>query len=190
VNYLAHCYVSRHSEQGILGAMLGDFVKGPLVDRFDPAVRDAIRLHRQVDSFMDGHETNRRLRNRFSPRRRRFAGIVLDICYDHFLARHWSHFAEGRLSAFSARVFSVLEAHRDSLPERLREQLPHLVRHNPLLACRELASVERILDGVASRIRFPNQFRGSLEEVRVHYAALEAGFWKFLPDLMDRVEAK
>ena len=54
-------------------------------------------LHRRIDSFADTHPAFRRSRGRVSAARRRVAGIMVDMFYDHFLARHWGQFSGQRL---------------------------------------------------------------------------------------------
>jgi acyl carrier protein phosphodiesterase len=127
LNYLAHLFFSDPSEEALLGSLLGDFAKGNPAGRFPPAVADAILFHRKIDSFSDRHLITRRSRNRISPLRRRFAGIIVDVCYDHFLSRNWQQFSPVDLESFVGRVYFVLSNNQAMLPERLLRVLPRMI---------------------------------------------------------------
>ena len=101
MNYLAHLHLGGPAPQQLLGSLYGDFVKGSLEGRFAPALEAAIRLHRHIDSYTDQHPLVLAALSRFPRERRRFAGIVLDVFFDHCLARHWEDYAEQPLGQFT-----------------------------------------------------------------------------------------
>src|SRR5688572_11794852 len=107
MNYLAHALLSHQSAEAILGALLGDFVKGPVGAEYPPAVRDAIHLHRLIDRYTDSHPVVLSSRRLVSDARRRFAPIMIDMFYDHFLARHWSDYCDTPLRQFARQVYDV-----------------------------------------------------------------------------------
>lgn len=108
MNYLAHLYLAERSVEGLLGSLLGDFVKGPLDDKYPEAIRRGIVLHRSIDSFTDAHPLHLESRNRIGRARRRYAGIIVDVTYDHFLCRYWSDYSDETLESFVARVYEIL----------------------------------------------------------------------------------
>ena len=122
MNYLAHLYLAEQSSEGLLGGLLGDFVKGRLDDRYTDTVRRGIALHRAIDSYTDAHPLHLESRNRIGRQRRRYAGIIIDVCYDHFLSRCWADYSSESLGCFTERVYDVLRQHQESLPDRLRGQ--------------------------------------------------------------------
>ena len=183
MNYLAHLYLAEQSRQGLLGSLLGDFVKGRLDDRFPETVRRGIVLHRAIDTFTDAHPLHLESRNRIGRQRRRYAGIIIDVCYDHFLCRRWTDYSRESLACFSARVYEVLREHRNQLPERLRRIAPHMIADDWLGSYAELDNVGRALDGIARRIRRSNPLAGALTEIEANYAALDDDFRRFFPEL-------
>lgn len=183
MNYLAHLYLAEQSREGLLGSLLGDFVKGPLDDRHTEIVRRGIRLHRAIDSFTDAHPLHLESRNRIGRTRRRYAGIIVDVCYDHFLSRYWSDYSSENLAEFSARVYDVLREHRDDLPDRLQRIAPHMIADDWLGSYADLANVGRALDGIARRIKRSNNLAGALTEIELNYAALDDDFRRFFPAL-------
>jgi acyl carrier protein phosphodiesterase len=183
LNYLAHLFFSDSGEEALLGSLLGDFVKGNPVGRFPPAVADAIFFHRKIDSYSDRHIITRRSRKRISPARRRFAGVIVDVVYDHFLSRHWPQFSPVDLKSFVGRVYSVLGRNRAHLPERLRRVLPHMIAENWLGSYCQLEGVGHALDRIAGRLSRGGAFKGAVAEIVANYEALENDFLLFFPDL-------
>ena len=183
MNYLFHLFLSDPAEEALLGSLLGDFVKGSPAGRFSAAVADAILFHRKVDSFSDAHPIPRRSRNRVSPERRRFAGIIVDICYDHFLIRHWRRLSPVDPNSFIDRVYAVLDKNRAWLPERLRRILPRLIAEDWLGSYRHLERVGVALDRIAARLSKGDPLIGAVAEIETNFRALESDFLEFFPEL-------
>jgi acyl carrier protein phosphodiesterase len=184
MNYLAHALLSSHSPAAIVGGMLGDFVKGAIPAHYDKEVREAILTHRAIDRFTDAHELTRAGRTLVSPARRRFAGILLDVFYDHFLARHWTRYSHEPLDVFTARVYAALWSPRAQFPARLQHILPYMMAEDWLASYAELESVEAALRGIARRLqRFPRAavLHDAVEELEHNYAAFERNFLEFFP---------
>ncbi len=189
MNYLAHLYLADPTPESLIGNLLGDFVKGRLDNAYDKAVTRGIRLHRRVDAFSNSHPHARRSRNRISPKRRRFAGIIIDIFYDHLLARHWAEFSDVDFSMFVANVYQVLGENQDLLPTRLNSMLATMIDEDWLRGYLELENVALSLDRVAQRLKRRNTLRGAIEELDANYAQLDEDFMVFFPDLMRFAEA-
>jgi acyl carrier protein phosphodiesterase len=183
MNYLAHLYLAEQNREGLLGSLLGDFVKGRLDHRFPETVRRGIALHRAIDSFTDAHPVHLASRNRIGKQRRRYAGIIVDVCYDHFLCRHWTDYSGESLASFSARVYDILREHRHDLPHRLRRMAPHMIADDWLGSYSDLTNVGRALDGIAQRIPRSNPLAGALTEIEANYGALDDDFRRFFPEL-------
>jgi acyl carrier protein phosphodiesterase len=187
MNYLAHALLSGNSDAAITGGLLGDFVKGRLDGRFDTEVTEAIVLHRAVDRFTDAHAIPHASRALISPARRRFAGVLVDVFYDHFLARHWSRYCDIALEDFTAHVYAILLPQRDGFPERLRHVLPHMAANDWLASYAELWAVNAALNGIARRFqRFPRAIVlvDAVIELETNYREFEEHFLAFFPELM------
>lgn len=181
MNYLAHLYLADGSPDSMVGHMLGDFVKGSVAGRFSPAITRGIVLHRHIDTYTDSHVLTRRSRERFSAGRRRFAGIAVDVCYDHFLCRHWSRFSVVELEAFVARSYAVLHAHEHLYPARLLHVLTNMTQEDWLSGYANLWFVGTVLDRLSLRLKRKNTLAGAVEEIERNYAALEEDFLGFFP---------
>jgi acyl carrier protein phosphodiesterase len=184
MNYLAHLYLADTFDEFMIGSFLGDFVKGSIGDRYSPGISTGIRFHRKVDIYADSHEKTVSSRNLFSREKRRFAGIIMDICYDHFLSKHWSKYSDIALPEFIDHVYDLLQKYQDIFPQRLKSVLPLLISQNWLGTYVTLKGVEITLNRIAKRISRENSLEGSLSEIRSNYADLETNFLAFFPDLV------
>lgn len=113
MNYLAHLWLSEQARLPLAGAVLGDLVHGRLEGRFPAALERSIRLHRRVDVVTDAHPLVAAARTRFGPGARRYAGIVLDLVYDHCLALDWPRHSAEPLGDFARRAAQALEAEKE-----------------------------------------------------------------------------
>jgi acyl carrier protein phosphodiesterase len=109
MNYLAHIYLARHSHDAMLGALLGDFVKMDGASLYPNAIAQEIILHRKIDTYTDQHPVIQHARSLFEPNRRRYAGIALDIFYDHVLAKHWQRYSDSDLDHFIQEFYKALQ---------------------------------------------------------------------------------
>ena len=141
-------------------------------------------LHRRIDTFTDAHAVVRASRTRISPGRRRFAGIMIDVFYDHFLARDWARYCPEQLQGFSDRVYALLSEHRAILPERLQRIAPHMQQLDWLGSYRHVESIHSALDRMGQRLSRENRLLGAGAELDVNYTALEADFRTFFPDVV------
>ncbi|MBC3951345.1 ACP phosphodiesterase [Pseudomonas folii] len=188
MNYLAHLHLGGQRPAQLLGSLYGDFVKGPVAGRFPDELAQAIQLHRSIDAFTDSHLLIKQSIARFPAERRRYAGIVLDVFFDHCLARDWAHYAEVPLSAFTRTVYGVLAAEPE-LPERLARIAPHMAAHDWLGSYREFAVLEQVLAGISRRLSRPQGLAGAMQELRDLYQPLSADFAEFYPILQDFSQA-
>ena len=182
MNYLAHLYLSAGSTEALVGGLLGDFVKGPLrADRFPPRVLAAIALHRRIDSFVDTHPAVGRSRVRFAPGFRRYAGILLDLFHDHFLARDWDQYADEPLPRFTARAYRAFARHEALLPARALRVTRAMARDDWLGAYADPDGIRRALHGLSRRLSRRNPLAAGHVELARDYRALEADFHELLP---------
>lgn len=184
MNFLAHLYLSEPNEPAWLGSLMGDFVKGPLDGRYGTEITRAIALHRRIDVFTDAHPLVRVSKARISSTRRRYAGIMMDVFYDHFLAKHWSEFHEEALSDFTARIYKILERNHALLPERLQYMAPRMAQWDWLGSYADIGSIYTALNRMGQRLKRSNALLNSTDELVEHYAEIEADFRAFLPEVL------
>ncbi|MDH4652545.1 MULTISPECIES: ACP phosphodiesterase [unclassified Pseudomonas] len=182
MNYLAHLHLGGSQPAQLLGSLYGDFVKGPLAGRWPAEIEAAIRLHRRIDVFTDSHPLITQARLRFPNERRRFAGILLDVFFDHCLARDWKLYATEPLDVFTRHVYQVL-GNEPELPGRLALIAPRMAAQDWLGSYREFETLELVVAGISRRLSRPEALAGAMAELEQLYHPLSEDFRQFYPQL-------
>lgn len=185
MNHLAHVFLAPDSPEARVGSILGDFTRGVDLSTLPASVRQGVRHHRAVDSYTDQHPDVLASKQVFSRQRRRFAGVALDILYDHFLLKHWERFSAIDQDAFIRRIYNELQAKEHLMPDKMARVTRRMVWNDWFGAYQDLENIGYALDRVAGRIRFRNQFTGMITEIRAHQDELEQNFLSFFPDLQE-----
>lgn len=157
MNYLSHLLLAGDDEGLMLGAMLGDFVRGrSILQTYRPDVRLGIRLHRHIDQFVDALPAVSRLRERFEPPFRRYAGIIIDMGYDHELALHWNEYCDESLPQFDRRIRRLLAENEELMLPGLRRFMNYANRRGLFEAYREESEILLSLKGIGTRLSRKN----------------------------------
>lgn len=184
MNYLAHLLLAAPDEEAMLGAFLGDFVKGRDLSRFAPVVAREIRLHRRIDSFTDAHPVVTAAQALFKPAHRRFAGIALDVFYDHVLARDFERHAGQPLDGFAQRAYRVLEQQLPERPPAARRVAARMSAHDWLGSYADFGQAAMALRNIGRRLsRGGAELEACARDLEQHYDSLASGFPKLLEDL-------
>lgn len=185
MNWLAHLRLAPDEPLLRLGNLAGDFVRGVDVAALRPELQRGIRQHRAVDAFVDAHALVRRSRERLDPPFRRFAGVLVDVFFDHYLARDWARLGDGRpLPAFAASVHGELCAHHELLPPRLQQAVPWMQAEQWLVGYAEVAGIDAVLRRMTRRLSRPTPLGDGAEQLRAHYDGLDVDFAAFWPELV------
>lgn len=184
MNFLAHLYLSPDTPDALIGSLLGDFVKGP-VERagYNEEITRAIRLHRAIDTFTDAHPAFAASKARIGAGRRRYAGILVDLFYDHFLARHWRDYHDQQLETFATGIYAVLLERAAGLPEPAGRMVGFMARQDWLVSYRDVEAIGDALDRMGRRLTRGNPLLGSQEELEADYPGFEADFRQFMPEV-------
>lgn len=185
MNYLAHIFLAQQSDAAMIGALLGDFTKADISGIYPPEVEQEIMMHRQVDRYTDSHPVVKSALQLFDESRRRYAGILLDVFYDHVLAQRWASYSTTQRQAFIARFYQALLAHDAILPDKLRDIMPIMIEQDWLGRYYEFAGVEWAIQRISQRLtRNGHLLLEGLDDLRVNYTALAEGFDVFFPQLL------
>jgi acyl carrier protein phosphodiesterase len=185
MNFLAHALLAGDDDDDRIGGLLGDFVKGWLPAGLPPALAAGVALHRAIDSFADRHPAFIASRSRVSAARRRVAGVLVDLFYDHLLARDWADYGTGSLDDYTAGLYAALPSYRGVLPAPAEAVAKRMQDHDWLGAYRDVAAVGRAIDLMAvHRLRRPNALTGGIEEFLADESGFAADFRIFMPDAL------
>lgn len=159
MNYLAHLFLAGESAESLIGNLAGDFVKGPLHDRFPPEIRQGIVAHRRIDAFTDSHPSVAAFRRVLIPEQGHWSRVIADVFFDHFLACNFDEYAGEALEEFVDRVHRKIDRRLGLLPDRLARVWPYMRDQQWLLSYRNVDGIEMALRGLSRRIaRHPPLF--------------------------------
>lgn len=187
MNYLAHLFLADDTAESRIGNMLGDFVTPETELQFSPEIRKGIALHRAVDKFTDSHPIFLRSKSRISDDFRLLKGIMIDIFYDHFLAKNWENYADQPLELFAEEVYRQFSNHFEMLPPRMQHMMPVMIRGNWLVTYREIRGIAWVLKGMSGRISRPNILHRGIHSLTGKYAEFETDFVEFFAALQQFV---
>ena len=190
MNYLAHLYLAKNTPESQIGNLLGDFVKGSL-EKYETIysyeIIQGIKTHRQVDFFTDNHPVFRKSKNRINSSYRRLAGIIIDICYDHFLATNWHLFSQENLDNFVKNIYRTLKKYQAILPEKLKIILPKIISDNWLCSYKTIPGIHLTFVRLSQRLKWQNNLSTASNELIKNYTELESDFLNFFPELINYV---
>ncbi|HEX6734651.1 MAG TPA: ACP phosphodiesterase [Azonexus sp.] len=182
MNCLAHALLAGNDPALIVGGVAGDWVKGPLPGALPADLARGVALHRAIDSFAETHPAFCASRARVSPPRRRYAGVLVDIFYDHLLARDWAEHHDETLAAYCAQVYRHLNSRLADLPGSARPPLSLMASEDWLHSYAEIDGIADVLQRMARRARQPNPLAGGEAEFAADAAGFEHDFGAWLGD--------
>lgn len=184
MNFLAHLYLSANHEEIMIGNFIGDFVRGrTMYEQYPYHIAVGIELHREIDDFTDNHPVVLESKIRLRPKYRHYAPVIVDMFYDHFLAKHWSRFHTQPLSSFAQHAYQVLTKYEHQVPERVQQLMPYMIEGNWLLNYSRTEGIHRALSGMARRSPYNSKMNEAVEDLEKYHAEFEAEFSAFFPEL-------
>jgi acyl carrier protein phosphodiesterase len=190
MNYLVHFLLAGDDDELRLGNLLGDFVKGR-VERFahrdlTERVRTGIRMHRTIDAFSDRHPAVRRSKQILTPAYGRLSGVIVDVFYDHVLARRWPEYHPRSLSAYTQEIYRTLRGNRHRMPAGVHPLIDAMTHRDWLQGYASQRGIERALQGMAARRPVAAEIATAGCLLSDHFDRFSGDFDEFLPDLRAR----
>jgi len=182
LNFLAHAVLAGEAPALIVGGVVGDWIKGPLPGALPPDLAAGVALHRAIDSHVDSHPAFRRSRARVSAVRRRYGGVLVDLFYDHLLARDWTDFNSQPLRVYCATVYRMIEARRSDLPSAVLPGLSLMAQEDWLTSYAAIESIGEVLRRMSRRARRPNPLANGEAEFLTDVEGFAADFRECFED--------
>jgi acyl carrier protein phosphodiesterase len=183
LNFLAHLYLSGDNHQVMVGNFMADRIRSSQMAALLTDMAVGVQLHRFIDHYTDTHpvvaQSKERLRADFG----KYAPVIVDVFYDHFLAAQWEKYHNESLEEYSGHCYGVIYAHKDFLPERVRFMFGYMRRDNWLLSYRELNGIRTALRNMSMRARHTDNMHHSLALLKKNYSDFQAEFDAFFSDL-------
>ncbi len=190
MNFLAHTYLSGCNEDIIVGNFMGDYVKGRNYVAFPEQVKKGILIHRDIDTFTDMHSITRRSKVRIASRYHKYAGIIIDIFYDHFLASMWDRFSTLSLQEFVNRTYDLLKRNYRVLPSAIKMWFPTFLENNWMMAYQTVDGIELVLERMAANTSLPDHASYAVEVLSHSYEYFREDFLEFFPLIIQFLEEK
>jgi len=183
MNYLAHILLSGTNPDVMIGNFIADSIKGSKYDTYPLGIQKGILLHRQIDSTTDAHPAFRKSTKRLHKNYGHYSGIIVDIFYDHFLAKNWSDFSDIPLADYIQSFYKLLRDNFDILPENIQKMAPIMMDGNWLLNYADLDGIDRVLAGMNRRTKNRSGMDTAGQELKEFYTLFEADFKLVMNDL-------
>jgi acyl carrier protein phosphodiesterase len=189
VNFLAHLHLSDGTPPSMVGGIVADFVRRPEVERLPAAVQAGVRLHQQIDAFTDRHPVVHTSIGRLGGAFGWFSGILIDVYYDHILAREWPRYSDEPLRAFADRAYAALTYLLPVVPEEPARFLRGFIDDDRLVRYGTAEGIEETLARISNRIarripKHPVRLETAMPTLLAAEANLAADFHTFYPELV------
>lgn len=183
MNFLAHAWLSGNDDELLLGNFVADSVKGKAADNYSLRFRQGIALHRAIDHYTDHHPLVQACNRQIQPHFRKFAGVVTDIYFDHFLAVQWHAYSTEPLSVYAQNIYALLYRNFERLPPRSQRILPWMKAQDWLAGYARFETLDKVFGGMSRRTSFDSGMERAVEVLQEEYAFFENSFDQFFPEL-------
>lgn len=190
MNFLAHIYLSGDNDFIKIGNFMADGIRGKQFENFPEEIQKGIILHRAIDTYTDAHHVFRESTKRLHERYHHYAGVIIDIFYDHFLAKNWKNYSNENLEDFIDRFYQSLHTNHDLVSEKTKNMLPYMEKQNWLLSYRTVEGISEILTQMDRRTKNESKMRFASEELKMFYTEFEEEFTLFFEDLRLHAQEK
>ncbi len=185
MNFLAHIYLSGDNELVTIGNFVADGVRGNKYKSYPIEIQAGIKLHREIDTFTDAHPLFRKCTKRLHKGYGHYSGVIVDIFFDHFLAKNWKNYSDIPLKGYISDFYISLNNHLEILPPRFKRLTPIMIEGNWLLSYAEIDGIQLVLDGMNRRTEGRSKMNEATKELKDYYEAFEKDFTGFFKELIE-----
>lgn len=190
MNFLAHIYLSGENDMVKIGNFMADSIRGHSYVTYPEDIQKGVLLHRFIDSFTDTHPIYRQSKHRLHDKYGHYSGVIMDIFYDHFLAKNWKKYSDEKLEEYVDTFYHLLDVHYDILTERVKGMLPYMFGRNWLVSYASLEGLEMIMFHMDHRTKNRVAMHESIVELKEFYAEFETEFFLFFDELQKNCKEK
>ncbi|MCV9934366.1 acyl carrier protein phosphodiesterase [Flavobacterium sp. LS1R47] len=190
MNFLAHIYLSGDNDLIKIGNFMADGIRGKQFENFPAEVQKGIILHRAIDTYTDAHPVFRKSTKKLHEKYHHYAGVIIDIFYDHFLAKNWNVYSDEKLDDFVKRFYDSLTKNHDILSEKTQRIMPIMFQENWLVSYQTIEGINHILTQMDRRTKNTSKMQFATAELKEFYAEFETEFTAFFEELKQHVNHK
>ena len=190
MNFLAHIYLSGENELLKIGNFMADSIRGNQYLTYPNEIQKGVLLHRHIDSFTDFHPIYRKSKHRLHEKYGHYSGVIMDIMYDHFLAKNWNTFSEIPIEKYAASFYELLQKEESLLTERTKNMIPYMIAQNWLVSYASLECLETILFQMDYRTKNRVNMPEAMKELKQFETEFETEFFAFFDELQVSCQQK
>ena len=179
MNWLAHIYLSFGDDEITLGNFIADSIRGNKYKHLPERVQSGIFLHREIDTFTDTHPIPKISSKKLHRNYGHYSRVIVDIFYDHFLAKNWTSYSEEPLADFVERFYTLLTVNHNLLPIGVKKMMPYMLSNNWLLNYAQIEGIGNVLNGMNRRTKYKSKMNLAVVDLEKHYSTFEAEFTEF-----------
>jgi acyl carrier protein phosphodiesterase len=183
MNFLAHIYLSGENDRLKIGNFMADSIRGNSFKKYPKEIRKGILLHRAIDSFTDTHPIYRQSKHRLHEKYGHYSGVIMDIFYDHYLAKNWNKYSQEKLEVYAERFYQLLKDNHHLLTDRVKAMLPYMIARNWLLSYASLEGLEMILFQMDHKTKNRVAMHEAMVELQQFNTEFEQEFFLFFEEL-------
>jgi acyl carrier protein phosphodiesterase len=184
MNFLAHIFLSFGDDEITIGNFIADSIRGNKYDHLPERIQQGIVLHREIDTYTDTHPIAKQSSKRLHANHGHYSRVVVDIFYDHFLARNWKTYSDISLDQYVSQFYELLDAHYPILPVGVKKMMPYMIGDNWLLNYQHIEGINRVLNGMYRRTKEKSNMNFAVLDLQEHYDLFENEFHAFFEELI------
>lgn len=190
MNFLAHIYLSGNNDLIKIGNFMADGIRGKQFETFPAEIQKGIILHRAIDTYTDAHPIFRQSTKKLHEKYHHYAGVIIDVFYDHYLAKNWKVYSDENLEDFVKRFYDSLTENHTLLTEKTQHMMPIMFRENWLVSYQTIEGIHHILTQMDRRTKNTSKMQFASNELKEYYTEFETEFTAFFEELKQHVNHK
>ena len=190
MNFLAHIYLSGEDDFVKIGNFMADSIRGSQYLDYPNSLQKGILLHRHIDSFTDAHPIYRKSKHRLHEKYGHYSGVIMDIFYDHFLAKNWANYSNKKLEEYADEFYQLLKDNYDLLTDKIQGMMPYMIARNWLVSYASISGLEMILFQMDHRTKNRVAMQEAIVELQEFYLEFETEFTLFFEELQQHCKNK
>ncbi len=188
MNFLAHIFLSDDDDLVRIGNFMADTIKGKSYLDFHPKIQRGVLLHREIDTFTDSHLIFRQSKHRLHADFGHYSGVLIDLYYDHFLAKNFDKWSDQPLKVFVQKFYLSLNTNFELLTPKIQNMMPYMISHNWLESYQTLAGIEKIMIQMDYRTQNQSKMRFGINNLKADYQLFEEEFYEFFELIQNHID--
>jgi len=184
MNFLAHIYLSFGDDEITIGNFIADSIRANKYKHLPDRIQKGILLHREIDTYTDAHPIPRVSSKRLHQNYSHYSRVIVDIFYDHFLAKNWKQYSDTPLEIYVDKFYDLLEDNFTILPDGTKRMIPYMISDNWLLNYAQMDGISRVLSGMNRRTNNKSKMNFAILDLEKNYEAFEVEFTAFFNELV------